>query len=168
MLGAKHLEVRRNHAVINARNTSPLHRDATFLYASQQLLDATFRYAPSLNFTSDAPPRRRVPLRAAAYLRPTFVNTRQLRAALLYASPFNLASDAQQRRRVSLRAVATSRLRSSTPSSPCNSVHGSINAESLVAQPRASQNNLDPKRSIQPEHSNLSEQSRTSRTISIS
>ena len=110
MLGAKHSEIRRNHAVINARNTSTLHCDATFLCASPLLLDAAFRYAPSLNFTSDAPPRRRVPLRAAAYSRPTFVNTRQLRAALLNAPPFNLASDAPQRRRVPLRAVATSRL----------------------------------------------------------
>jgi len=89
---------------------STLHRDAVFLYASPQLLDASFHYAPSDDYTSDAPPRRRVPLRAAAHSRLTFVNIRQLRAALLNAPPFNLASDASQRRRVPLRAVATSRL----------------------------------------------------------
>jgi len=99
-------------------------RDAVFLYASPQLLDAAFHYAPSDDYTSDAPPRRRVLLRAAAYSRPTFVNTRQLCAA-----------------------VQPRVWRSSTPSSPCNSVHGSINAESLVAQPRARQNNPDPKHS---------------------
>jgi len=85
-------------------------RDAVFLYASPQLLDAAFHYAPSDDYTSDAPPRRRVPLRAAAHSRLTLVNTCQLRAALLNAPPFNLASDAPQRRRVPLRAVATSRL----------------------------------------------------------
>jgi len=96
-------------------------RDAVFLYASPQLLDAAFHYAPSDDYMSDAPPRCRVPLRAAAYWRPTFVNTRQLRAA-----------------------VQPRVWRSSTPSSPCNSVHGSIDVESLVAPPRARQNDPDP------------------------
>ena len=54
-------------------------RDAVFFYASPQLLDAAFHYAPSDDYTSDAPPRRRVPLRAAAHSRLTLVNTRQLR-----------------------------------------------------------------------------------------
>ena len=105
MLGAKHSKIRRSHAVINARNTSLLHRDAVFLYASLglQLLDAAFHYAPSDDYTSDAPPRLRVLLRADAYSRLTLVKTCQLRAALLNAPQFNLASDVHS-------AVATSHL----------------------------------------------------------
>ena len=103
MLGAKHSEIRRSHAVINARNTSLLPATPSSP-TRRHHFDAAFHYAPSDDFTSDAPPRRRVPLRAAAYSRPTFVNTRQLRAALLNAPPFHLASDAPQHLR--RRAIA--------------------------------------------------------------